>query len=89
MERANITRPLPLPFPRAQNLLIDDSNLCLKIADLGLGRAFSIPVKSYTHEVGRDSLVAISQSRSGHFVLLVSAGLHKHGSYNANYRLSA
>ncbi|GAX74697.1 hypothetical protein CEUSTIGMA_g2145.t1 [Chlamydomonas eustigma] len=36
---------------KPQNLLIDDSNLCLKIADLGLGRAFSIPVKSYTHEI--------------------------------------
>lgn len=30
---------------------VDDSSLTLKIADLGLGRAFSIPVKSYTHEV--------------------------------------
>jgi cyclin-dependent kinase len=37
---------------KPQNLLVDDSVLCLKIADLGLGRAFSIPVKSYTHEVG-------------------------------------
>ena len=38
---------------KPQNLLVDDaSNTCLKIADLGLGRAFSIPVKSYTHEVG-------------------------------------
>lgn len=36
---------------KPQNLLVDDSCLCLKIADLGLGRAFSIPVKSYTHEV--------------------------------------
>jgi serine/threonine protein kinase len=36
---------------KPQNLLVDDSVLCLKIADLGLGRAFSIPVKSYTHEV--------------------------------------
>lgn len=36
---------------KPQNLLVDDSNLCLKIADLGLGRAFSIPVKAYTHEV--------------------------------------
>jgi hypothetical protein len=27
--------------------------MTLKIADLGLGRAFSIPVKSYTHEVRR------------------------------------
>ena len=38
---------------KPQNLLVDDaSNTCLKVADLGLGRAFSIPVKSYTHEVG-------------------------------------
>jgi cyclin-dependent kinase len=36
---------------KPQNLLVDDSTMTLKIADLGLGRAFSIPVKSYTHEV--------------------------------------
>lgn len=36
---------------KPQNLLVDDETLCLKIADLGLGRAFSIPIKSYTHEV--------------------------------------
>jgi len=36
---------------KPQNLLVDDSNMCLKIADLGLGRAFSIPVKAYTHEI--------------------------------------
>jgi serine/threonine protein kinase len=36
---------------KPQNLLVDDTNMCLKIADLGLGRAFSIPVKAYTHEV--------------------------------------
>jgi cyclin-dependent kinase len=36
---------------KPQNLLVDDGNMCLKIADLGLGRAFSIPVKAYTHEV--------------------------------------
>jgi serine/threonine protein kinase len=36
---------------KPQNLLVDDSKKCLKIADLGLGRAFSIPIKSYTHEV--------------------------------------
>jgi cyclin-dependent kinase len=38
---------------KPQNLLVDDTTMTLKIADLGLGRAFSIPVKSYTHEVGR------------------------------------
>uniref|UniRef100_A0A061S2I9 cyclin-dependent kinase n=1 Tax=Tetraselmis sp. GSL018 TaxID=582737 RepID=A0A061S2I9_9CHLO len=39
---------------KPQNLLVDDSNPeqpLLKIADLGLARAFSIPVKSYTHEI--------------------------------------
>ena len=37
---------------KPQNLLVDDETECLKIADLGLGRAISIPIKSYTHEVG-------------------------------------
>ena len=38
---------------KPQNLLIDDSGRVpiLKVADLGLGRAFSIPIKSYTHEI--------------------------------------
>lgn len=36
---------------KPQNLLVEDTDLVLKIADLGLGRAISIPVKSYTHEV--------------------------------------
>jgi cyclin-dependent kinase len=36
---------------KPQNLLVDKANNILKIADLGLGRAFSVPVKSYTHEV--------------------------------------
>lgn len=35
---------------KPQNLLVDDGCDCLKIADLGLGRAFSVPIKSYTHE---------------------------------------
>eukprot|EP00879_Flechtneria_rotunda_P028061 GHRR01030139.1.p1 GENE.GHRR01030139.1~~GHRR01030139.1.p1 ORF type:complete len:246 (+),score=81.53 GHRR01030139.1:255-992(+) len=36
---------------KPQNLLVDDTSMTLKIADLGLGRAFSIPVKAYTHEI--------------------------------------
>ena len=40
---------------KPQNLLVDDDTECLKIADLGLGRAFRIPIKSYTHEVGSPS----------------------------------
>ncbi|XP_074578099.1 cyclin-dependent kinase B1-1-like isoform X2 [Curcuma longa] len=36
---------------KPQNLLVDKEKGILKIADLGLGRAFSIPLKCYTHEV--------------------------------------
>lgn len=41
---------------KPQNLLVDDpkdghGQLLIKVADLGLGRAFSIPLKSYTHEI--------------------------------------
>ena len=39
---------------KPQNLLVDDSTAhpLLKVADLGLGRHFTIPIKAYTHEVG-------------------------------------
>ena len=38
---------------KPQNLLVDDTgpHPLLKVADLGLGRAFSIPIKAYTHEI--------------------------------------
>ncbi len=36
---------------KPQNLLVDKETRRLKIADLGLGRAFTVPLKSYTHEV--------------------------------------
>ncbi|KAF9602513.1 hypothetical protein IFM89_029812 [Coptis chinensis] len=36
---------------KPQNLLVDKDKGILKIADLGLGRAFTVPLKSYTHEV--------------------------------------
>lgn len=36
---------------KPQNLLLDKEKGILKIADLGLGRAFTVPLKSYTHEV--------------------------------------
>ena len=42
--------PLPRRDLKPQNLLVDKARNILKIADLGLGRAFSVPVKSYTHE---------------------------------------
>ncbi|XP_021280287.1 cell division control protein 2 homolog C [Herrania umbratica] len=36
---------------KPQNLLLDKEKGILKIADLGLGRAFTVPLKSYTHEI--------------------------------------
>lgn len=36
---------------KPQNILVDWDRGLIKIADLGLGRAFSVPVKSYTHEI--------------------------------------
>jgi cyclin-dependent kinase len=36
---------------KPQNLLVDREEGLLKIADLGLGRAFTVPLKSYTHEI--------------------------------------
>ena len=39
-------------------MLVDkESSRRLKIADLGLGRAFTVPLKSYTHEVLQQSVV--------------------------------
>ncbi|KAG1326857.1 putative Cyclin-dependent kinase B2-1 [Cocos nucifera] len=36
---------------KPHNLLMDRKRMMLKIADLGLSRAFTIPLKKYTHEV--------------------------------------
>lgn len=36
---------------KPQNLLVDKERGLLKIADFGLGRAYTVPLKSYTHEI--------------------------------------
>ncbi|VYS54870.1 unnamed protein product [Arabidopsis thaliana] len=36
---------------KPQNLLLDKDKGILKIADLGLSRAFTVPLKAYTHEI--------------------------------------
>ncbi|KAL3734450.1 hypothetical protein ACJRO7_023755 [Eucalyptus globulus] len=36
---------------KPHNLLMDKKTLTLKIADLGLARAFTVPIKKYTHEI--------------------------------------
>ena len=36
---------------KPQNLLLDPDRGIIKLADFGLGRAFNIPVRAYTHEV--------------------------------------
>ena len=37
-------------FIRPQNLLVDTKGI-IKLADFGLARAFSVPLRIYTHEV--------------------------------------
>ena len=36
---------------KPSNLLIDESEVNVKIADFGLARSFGLPLKTYTHEV--------------------------------------
>ena len=36
---------------KPHNLLMDRKTMALKIADLGLSRAITVPLKKYTHEV--------------------------------------
>ncbi|CAK9099500.1 unnamed protein product [Durusdinium trenchii] len=37
--------------PRPQNVLVDSTGRNLKLADFGLARLFSVPLRAYTHEV--------------------------------------
>ncbi|KAF9612742.1 hypothetical protein IFM89_003752, partial [Coptis chinensis] len=57
--------------------LVDKDKGILKIADLGLGRAFTVPLKSYTHEVlkwsGRQALFPVIRVQLDCFIYLVIA----------------
>ena len=37
---------------KPQNILIDSPRLSIKVADFGLARCFTPPIRPYTHEVG-------------------------------------
>ena len=41
---------------KPQNILIDSPRLSIKVADFGLARCFTPPIRPYTHEVSRPSL---------------------------------
>ena len=45
---------------KPQNLLIDKKANSLKLADFGLARAFGLPVRAYTHEVGFDAEIVLA-----------------------------
>lgn len=56
---------------KPQNLLVDKEKGILKIADLGLGRAFTVPLKSYTHEVFCSSPIHAARCLEGARVLSI------------------
>ncbi|KAL7601773.1 cell division control protein 2 homolog D [Lactuca sativa] len=50
---------------KPNNILMDKKTLIHKVADLGLARAFTLPIKKYTHE---DMHVWLGEQSHGYFV---------------------
>ncbi|KAG6499599.1 hypothetical protein ZIOFF_039389 [Zingiber officinale] len=59
---------------KPHNLLMDHKSMMLKVADLGLSRAFTIPLKKYTHEMEMSKETNVHSSVHSSQQLPVSVG---------------
>ena len=59
---------------KPQNILIDSPRLSIKVADFGLARCFTPPIRPYTHEVGVLTLLYLAVSTQGWLLLVLLLG---------------
>ncbi|KAI5313853.1 hypothetical protein L3X38_043029 [Prunus dulcis] len=65
---------------KPQNLLLHEEMGILKIADLGLGRAFTVPLKSYAHEIIKEVADCLQECLNRGFGKLERPRYFKHTS---------